>query len=135
MKISEIADCAYATDGGSIAISFTNDGGGNHSLTAVQELIPIDPRHQPNHHWRNGAILLDGEPVTDPEQLRRLGSALRAHVARIPERHGRVPLPDDTLVVGDDLTDYLTRDETGRTLWLLAEAARRIEASVADTGD
>ena len=135
MKISDIADCAYATDGGSIAISFRDGAGRRHSLTAVQDLIPIDPSHHENPHWRNGAILLDGEPVADPEQLRQLAEALRAQLARIPERYDRVPLPDDTVVVGDDLADYLTRDEMGRRRWLLSEAARRIDAKADGSGD
>jgi hypothetical protein len=135
MKIREVNDCAYATDGGSVWVSFTDGDGRDRELAVVQDLIPIDARREPNPHWRSGAILLDGEPVTDQERLRGLGAALRVHVARMPERPNRVPIPENTVVVGDDLMDYLTRDPEGRRRWLLREAARRIEAKASDAGD
>ena len=135
MELRETVDAAYAMDGGTVAIHFIDDDGQGRGLMAVQDVIPIDPRRETNPHWRNGAILLDDRPVTDPDQLIQLREGLRACAARLSPGSERMPLPENTLLVGDDLKDYLSRDQVGREQWLLLEAASRIDAALQRSAD
>lgn len=135
MKICDLTDAAYASDGGSVMVLFVDDVGRQRVLHAVQDRIPIDEARAGSPHWRRGAILLDGEPVTDPDQLLRLHRELLDCAARLPAESNRIPLPKNTIVAGDDLRDYLTLDPEGKRRWLVSEAARRIGEKIADASD
>lgn len=76
MEILDIDDTAYTMDGGTVKVWFLDSRGQKHELTAVQDMIPVDEPSQERPHWRNGAILLDGMPVADAQQLERLRAGL-----------------------------------------------------------
>lgn len=126
MEILDIDDTAYTMDGGTVKVWFLDSRGQKHELTAVQDMIPVDEPSQERPHWRNGAILLDGMPVADTQQLERLRAGLGSFVDP-NHQPTRVPLPKNTAVLGDDLNDFFTMDPESRQQWLLSKAVRRVD--------
>lgn len=129
MVISEVVDAGYAMDGGSILLRFRDSRRRRHMLHLTQTLIPLPRRlFRP----RNGDIHLDTWNITrNAKRLVVLRDAIAAFLANDARPEQAVPLPPNSMVLGDDLNELMTKDEVGWERLLLRWAHERIETALA----
>ena len=111
-----LLDCEYVLDGGSMCLSLRDAGGGEHTVTLMQHAFPDGEDA--------GKLYADGQlvPIRSALETQVLAALAAAEIAPAPEEPRaeaqNVDLNRTTIIFGDDIRDFLTRepDENLRAL-------------------
>jgi hypothetical protein len=119
-----VHNSAYALDGGTTVLQAADEAGGNHAVMLVQHAFP---QPSPSLGALPGRLYFDGELVPMRSDLEAgLLSLLRAAEVRYSDprqdQGERIQLSPNTLILGEDIRQVLTRGPEDNIRALLAAA-------------
>jgi hypothetical protein len=128
MTITSIDIARYTLDVGSIHGTFACSDGSSHSFTAVQDMFPTRPQDS----LQRCDIVLGEIVLTEAPVLEDLRDAFRGFLQGDRRVPGSRAMPEDTLVLSDDISELMSNDETGSEQLMVRWICERIDRRIAD---
>ena len=125
-----VHNSAYALDGGTTVLQAADEAGGNHAVMLVQHAFP---QPSPSLGALPGRLYFDGELVPMRSDLEAgLLSLLRAAEVRYSDprqdQGERIQLSPNTLILGEDIRQVLTRGPEDNIRALLAAVVEFVQS-------